>query len=87
MQLPMNVTNVVPFSTLFEGNTTAAYAVKYSAQNVVAITFLEKFSRFRDRKEFATNAMGLSMKICSLTVDFLVRTTPLDCDLTESRNY
>ena len=73
MQSPMNVTNVAPFSIHFEGNTTAGFVVKYSVQNAAAITFLEKFSKFRDSKEFAINVTVLSTKICFLTVDFLVR--------------
>ena len=71
MQSPMNVTNVVPFLTHFEGNTTAGYVDKYSVPNVAAITFLEKFSKFRDSKEFAISVMGLWTKICFLMVDFL----------------
>ena len=71
MQSPMNVTSVAPFLTHFEGNTTAGYVDKYSVPNVAAITFLEKFSKFRDSKEFAISVMGLWTKICFLMVDFL----------------
>ena len=71
MQSPMNVTNVGPFLTHFEENTTAGYVDKYSVPNVAAITFLEKFSKFRDSKEFAISVMELWTKICFLMVDFL----------------
>ena len=71
MQSLMNVTNVVPFLTHFEENTIAGYVDKYSVPNVAAITFLEKFSKFRDSKEFAISVMGLWTKICFLMVDFL----------------